>query len=155
MPEGRSHLLHVVLSVVGVRAGLLGSGGATRVVALGRTTFGASANADGAVEAGAEARRAGEDSAGANVAADSGGVGDEGAILSLAGRGAASARVDRDGSVDALVCKREARVSSKFGGAEGQRISLLTTSSAEHDTRVLVPGLGEVVRSSGLEGAVR
>lgn len=99
MPEGSAHLVHVVLSVVGVGC----SSGTTRVVALGRASVGASANAHGAVEVGAETGRAAEDPASANLAAYSSGVGDEGAILAFAGGRASSARVDGDLGVDALV----------------------------------------------------
>jgi microcompartment protein CcmK/EutM len=51
----------------------------------------------------AVARRAGEDPARADLAADSGGVGDEGAVLAFSGGRASSARVDGDLGVDALV----------------------------------------------------
>lgn len=87
MPERSAHPVHVVLSVVCMSS----TSGATGVVALDRARVGTSANADGAVEVGAEAGRAREDSADSDVAAYSSGVGDEGAVLTFSGGRASSA----------------------------------------------------------------
>lgn len=101
MAEGRTHALEVIPSLVVV----LSSVGAARVVAAMSPRSGSArgANTDGAIEIGAEAGRAGEDSADADLAADTGGVRDESAVLALAGGRAATARINRDRSVDALV----------------------------------------------------
>lgn len=162
MPEGGAHLLHVLL-VVGV------SSRSARVVSAGGA-LGVSTDADSAVEVGAEASRAG-DCEGEKSAREEGDEGklDEQTRQTPTSHPTPAAWGMRVQSAPSPVDEHppqesmETWVSTHSSEGEGIEVSdgasrgrtrQLTSSGSSHDTREVIVRLGEVVRSSGLEGTV-